>query len=197
MESLVSTYFEFQYKPIGLFLNDFQIKQRRREQSIKLEDFGIYNNAINNIIIGKGGNAHVHLVKHEKTGKLFAIKAILKSQLISEQQNQALRHEISIHERIIHSNIIRLHSHLEDKEKHYLIMDYADAGNLYKKIMKSGKLSRDEAAFYFLQICKGIEFLHVNKLIHRDIKPENILLNRSNLIQICDLGWTTYYTKYR
>lgn len=44
---------------------------------------------------------------------------------------------------------------------------------------------------YFLQICKGVHYIHKKGIIHRDIKPENILVDKSNktpIIRICDFG---------
>jgi cyclin-dependent kinase-like len=36
---------------------------------------------------------------------------------------------------------------------------------------------------------KGIAYMHSLNIIHRDIKPENVLISRSNIVKICDLGF--------
>ena len=77
-----------------------------------------------------------------------------------------------------HPNIIKLHGAFEDKENIYMILEYADGGNLYQKMKKTGKFKEDIAKNYMWDIIKAVIYLHGLKpaVIHRDIKPENILI---------------------
>ena len=49
-----------------------------------------------------------------------------------------------------------------------------------------------------LQIVKGLQFLHANKIIHRDIKTENLLVfkrrGKHPLIKYCDFGMSRAFT---
>jgi serine/threonine protein kinase len=49
-------------------------------------------------------------------------------------------------------------------------------------------MTEDQARFYFIEICLGIDFLHERHIIYRDIKPENILLDIDGHIRIGDFG---------
>ena len=97
--------------------------------------------------------------------------------------------EVEIHKRLDHENIIRLYTALEDEHCIYLVLEYAQKGNLFFLIRNKKSLSEDEAFYFFIQACAGLYFLHKHGLIHRDIKPENLLVGDDNILKICDFGW--------
>ena len=98
--------------------------------------------------------------------------------------------EVDIHKRLKHKNIIKLYASCEDSEFIYLILEYAEKGNLFFFIRNNKqRLSESQAYHYFIQTCSGIHFLHQNGFIHRDIKPTNILMNDS-IPKIADFGFS-------
>lgn len=44
-----------------------------------------------------------------------------------------------------------------------------------------------------LQLFRGLEFLHANRVLHRDLKASNILLDYSGVVKICDFGLGRLY----
>jgi serine/threonine protein kinase len=98
--------------------------------------------------------------------------------------------EVELHKRLKHDNIVKLYTSFEDEQYVYLVLEYADKGNLFFYIRKRS-LKEAEAYHYFRQTCAGIKYLHDNGLIHRDIKPENLLLSGEDVhtLKICDFGW--------
>lgn len=58
-----------------------------------------------------------------------------------------------------------------------------------KKPLK--RLSNKEAAFVFNQVCKGVEYLHMNNICHRDLKMTNILIDYRHQVKIVDFGFST------
>jgi serine/threonine protein kinase len=141
-------------------------------------------------LLGTGAFGEVYLVKNRRDGKLFAVKQMNKSRILSTGATlEIIRREIDIHCRLIHENIIRLYSFSEDDNSFYLLMEYADSGNLFRKIRKSKGLDEKSAFKYFIQTAAAIYFIHENNMIHRDIKPENLLLDDKDNIKLCDFGW--------
>ena len=143
--------------------------------------------------LGKGAYGQVNLMCNKETNKYVALKVIEKKIVGNESMLSALQKEIEIHKKLQHDNIIRLCGHLEDESKIYLLMEYANKGNLFQLIRKKGRLTEKEAFFFFTQACSAINFLHRNMLMHRDIKPENLLLCDRGVLKLCDFGCCTQY----
>lgn len=71
-------------------------------------------------------------------------------------------------------------------------MDYADGGDLAKKITQT-KTSRslikeDLVLDWLTQLCLGLKHIHDRKIIHRDIKAQNIFLMSDDTIRYGDFG---------
>lgn len=59
-----------------------------------------------------------------------------------------------------HPNILKLHSHFEDEDYVYLILDYVEKGNLYDVIKQHGSIREHYAIFYLRQVVSAILYLH-------------------------------------
>lgn len=101
-----------------------------------------------------------------------------------------LEREVEIHKKLNHPNIITLKDNFEDDKNFYIVMEYAENGNLYRQMKRQGKFTEREAFNIFSQTCLGIDFLHKNSIIHRDLKPENLLIDKNKRIKLCDFGWS-------
>ena len=118
------------------------------------------------------------------------MKVVSKSFLLKHGSMDLIEREINIHKTLDHPHIIRLYDHFDDQKNFYLVMEYAENGNLYKQMKKHGNYAEKEAFNIFSQVCIGIEFLHNQNIIHRDLKPENLLIDKKRCIKICDFGWS-------
>lgn len=81
-----------------------------------------------------------------------------------------LNREIKIQKKLDHPHVIRLFHSFEDKDNVYLILEYAENGNLFFYLRKRKKMSEKEAFVYFFQTCIGIDYLHKKGILHRDLK---------------------------
>jgi serine/threonine-protein kinase HSL1, negative regulator of Swe1 kinase len=108
---------------------------------------------------------------------------------------QALEREIVIMKLIDHPNILRLYDVWETSSELYLILEYAEGGELFDYLCDKGPLPRSEALSHFQQIITALHYCHRFNIAHRDLKPENILLDKNKNIKIADFGMAVWQGK--
>ena len=67
-------------------------------------------------------------------------------------------------------------------------MDYLKGVSLGRKIYDENGLELGDCLEIFSKLCEGLAEAHRNGVTHRDIKPANIMLKRSGLAKIIDMG---------
>lgn len=90
--------------------------------------------------IGKGTFAVVYKAKHIATDQLVAIKVLDKKKIEEEKDKERVKKEIQILWMLKHPNIIQLYEIQEDNKKIYMIMEYAENGELFDLIVKNKRL---------------------------------------------------------
>lgn len=130
--------------------------------------------------IGEGSFGKVFRGYHKLDHKLYAIK---------KMETSSPFREIEILSNLEHANIVRYYSCWEEDNFYYLQMEYCPQ-NLKQYMMERNDVPKNYNVSLLIQIMKGIEYLHSQKLIHCDLKPDNILLTERNQIKIADFGFT-------
>lgn len=143
--------------------------------------------------IGEGTFGKVKLGVHSVTGEQVAIKILEKDKICDVFDVERVAREIHILKLIRHPNIVQLYEIIETPKQLYLIMEYANGGELFDYIVSRNRLSELEACKLFQQIISGIEYIHRLNVVHRDLKPENLLLDHNGQIKIVDFGLSNTY----
>ncbi|KAJ3167899.1 Serine/threonine-protein kinase par-1 [Geranomyces variabilis] len=99
-----------------------------------------------------------------------------------------LQLEVQLLMRLDHPNVIRLYQVMETEEECFVVMEYAQGGELIEHIAARGHLPEKEARRYFRQIISAMDHCHLANVVHRDLKLENLLLNGERDILISDFG---------
>ncbi|EAY07607.1 AGC family protein kinase [Trichomonas vaginalis G3] len=141
-------------------------------------------------VLGKGGFGKALLVTSlENESKKRVVKQIILSKLSEKQQLKA-ESEITILSTLKHTNIVRYRGCKKTKSSLFILMDYADGGDL-QQLLKRRNLSsipEDKIIDWFTQICLAVKYIHDRKIIHRDIKPSNIFLDSNGVLKLGDFG---------
>lgn len=138
--------------------------------------------------LGKGKFGNVYLAREKKSQFIVALKVLFKAQLQQSNVEHQLRREVEIQAHLRHQNILRLYGYFYDKEKIYLILEYAAKGELYRELQRHGKFSEAQTATYMVQLARALAYCHSKHVIHRDIKPENLLVGLNGELKIADFG---------
>ncbi|XGW13622.1 hypothetical protein V3C99_000164 [Haemonchus contortus] len=139
--------------------------------------------------LGKGKFGSVFLARYKPERTIVALKVLFKEQIRKHNVAHQVIREIEIQHHLLHPNILRLKGFFHDKQRVYIILEYAEAGELYTRLKKKGKLEEPEAARYVRQLADALAYCHGRQVIHRDIKPENILIDGKGNLKIADFGW--------
>ena len=121
----------------------------------------------------------------------------MDTRLMKEDNKKQIYNEASIMKKLFHPNVISFKDVFKDTklEYFYIVMEYANDGDLSKKIKAQKQKAYGEKYFpeekilqYFYQICRGLQYIHSKNIIHRDIKSQNIFLMKNGKIKIGDFG---------
>lgn len=154
----------------------------------KLSDFEI------GTPLGRGKFGRVYLAREKNTEYMVALKMMFKSELVKEHMEHQVRREIEIQSHLSHPNILKMLTYFWDEKKIYLILEFAQEGELFKVLNAQPHKRFDEptAAYYLRQVTDALKYCHLQSVIHRDIKPENLLLFSHHVIKLADFGWSVH-----
>jgi BR serine/threonine kinase len=143
--------------------------------------------------LGTGTTGKVKLAEHQRTHQKAAIKIIKKS-VLDEHAHLAvkIRREIALMRLFDNPHLLRLLEVCQSSQHLYIILEFAEHGELFDQIESHGSLSVEAGMNFFRQIIYGLEYLHMHGICHRDLKPENILLDAHDMIKIADFGFARW-----
>lgn len=143
------------------------------------------------LCLGKGSFGTVILVRHVVTGKLYAQKQFRKASItVHKKLVEQTKTERMVLESVNrHPFVVKLFYAFQDHEKLYLILEYAQGGELFTHLAMERMFQEDAAAFYLAEMVLALEHLHQNVgVLYRDLKPENCLLDHEGHLLLTDFG---------
>lgn len=69
-----------------------------------------------------------------------------------------------------------------------MVLEFCPGGELFYHLHRLGRLTEDQARFYFAEITLAVEYLHTEGILYRDLKPENILIDYYGHVKLADFG---------
>ncbi|CAI8001946.1 Serine/threonine-protein kinase Chk1 [Geodia barretti] len=143
--------------------------------------------------LGEGAYGEVKLAVCKESGDCVAVKIVTVDGGKEGLTHESLRKEVCILKMLRHTNVIKFFGQRTQGSTYYLLLEYADGGELFDRIEPDLGMEPGLAHHFFLQLLNGVEYLHSRGVAHRDIKPENILLDGVDTVKISDFGLSTVF----
>ena len=143
--------------------------------------------------LGRGGMANVFLCEHKLMRRRVAVKVLPAVQGRDPAALERFYREARAVAAVDHPNLVRAYDIDQDENLHFLVMEFVDGVNLYDLVKRHGPLDPARAAHYVAGAAVGLQHAHEMGLVHRDIKPGNILVDRSGVVKVLDLGLALFF----
>ncbi|CDS13492.1 hypothetical protein LRAMOSA05668 [Lichtheimia ramosa] len=157
-------------------------KPAQQSQRIAIDSFELLK------VIGQGSFGKVYVVRKKDTNRIYAMKVLRKSHIISRSEVTHTMAEKTVLAQVRNPFIVPLKFAFQSPEKLYLVLAFVNGGELFHHLQMEGKFSEERSRFYTAELLSALECLHDFNVIYRDLKPENILIDYNGHIALCDFG---------
>uniref|UniRef100_A0A6B2LB91 Protein kinase domain-containing protein n=1 Tax=Arcella intermedia TaxID=1963864 RepID=A0A6B2LB91_9EUKA len=135
--------------------------------------------------IGHGAFSTVYRGRYH--GFDVAIK-MLNAKTVSVLEKNVAK-EATILLRLNHPNIVKFMGISIQDNQFAIVTEYLSRGSLRQLLLDTTILLEDEHKRKFaLDVCKGMSYLHSEKVIHRDLKCSNLLVDKDWTVKVADFG---------
>lgn len=138
--------------------------------------------------LGEGGMGAVFKARHRVMNRIVALKVIRKEKVANPDSVRRFQREIQAAAQLHHPNIVIAHDAAHSGDTHFLVMEYVEGNDLYKRVQTLGPLPVAAACEYMRQAAQGLEHAREMGMVHRDIKPHNLLVTPKGVVKILDMG---------
>jgi len=141
--------------------------------------------------VGQGSFAKVYEGFDKRLKQAVAIKVIDKRKIHESKRRQLIQTEVNILARMKHRHISEFHRLVEDHKRLFIVMQMCGTNtlNVFCRKFPDKRLNEEQAHALFIQIAKGVKYMHDHNVAHRDLKLTNMLIDHEYVVKIIDFGF--------
>ncbi|MCX7806298.1 MAG: serine/threonine protein kinase, partial [Planctomycetota bacterium] len=138
--------------------------------------------------IGQGGMGTVFRARQISMDRVVALKVLTPRLASNKAFVERFMREARASAKLNHPNVIQGIDVGEAGGYYYFAMEYVDGPTIRKVLQDEGHFPPARALDIVIQIASALDHARANGLVHRDIKPDNIMLTKTGIAKLCDLG---------
>lgn len=151
--------------------------------------------------IGQGGMGAIYLADDLRFSQRVAVvKEMLDHFTDPDQRRTATAsfdREAEMLANLSHPGIPEVYDRFTEGNRHYLVMEYVDGGDLEQRMMQqdNAPFEEQDVLNWAIQICDILHYLHSHNppIVYRDMKPANLILNSAGKIYVVDFGIARHF----
>jgi serine/threonine-protein kinase len=133
----------------------------------------------------RGGMADIY-VAQDRNNHLFALRVLLPEFRSHWRTKRRFAWGCEVLAQLDHHNIIHCCGSGTFNELRYIVLEYAENGNLKEHIIRNSPALHANRLRLLTGMAAGLSHLHQRGFLHMDFKPENVLLTRQFEPKITD-----------
>ena len=138
--------------------------------------------------IGAGAMAVVYKAKQLSLDRTVAVKVLPKRLSRNTEFVERFYREGKAAAALNHNNIVQAIDVGEAGGYHFFVMEYVEGNTVYDEIADGKVYPEPEAIAIVRQVAEALLHAHERGIIHRDVKPKNIMLTKSRVAKLADMG---------
>jgi tetratricopeptide (TPR) repeat protein len=139
--------------------------------------------------IGRGGMGIVYRALDTRLDRIVALKRLPEG--LRRHHPRALQfflREAQSAARLNHANIVTVYDADQQDGHFFITMELLEGSPLQTVLRDRGQLSPINILGIARQVCRGLDYAHVQSVIHRDIKTANLFVTAERVVKIMDFG---------
>jgi cGMP-dependent protein kinase 1 len=147
-------------------------------------------------VLGSGTFGRVTLVQDKASKQVYALKAMLKKEIVLHKQQANVMNEKNVMITSNHPFILRLYQTFRDAKKLYMLLEFVQGGELFSIVHTNTTdgVPEHQAKFYAAGVLLALGYLHNKSIAYRDMKPENCLVDKFGYPKLIDFGFAKVIT---
>ena len=137
--------------------------------------------------IGRGGMGVVYLAEQTSIKRGVALKLLIRRNM-GQKFIDRFKREGRACAQIRHHNLVAAFDVGAADGWYYFAMEYVDGPTAGRAVQANGPFSELEGIRIIRQVAGALAAAHEIGIIHRDIKPGNIMIDKTGVPKLCDLG---------